>query len=406
MSHPFAARYLEQFPKVKFAHFASFVAFVSGAIVSVLAVASLLDPELFLNFEITHERTVLFYIGILGTLWAFMNGSIPEENAVSNPEYALRNVIEYTRYMPTHWEDKLHSDDVRREFEALYQLKVMVLLNELLSVIFTPLVLWRNLLDCSDQIIDFFREFTVHVDGVGYVCSFAVFDFKQGDGRRGAAQNDDTDVRDNYYSTKHGKMAASYYGFLDNYMLNPKTGVQGHVPPSLRQQFHHHPPAFPGLTSPTLTGGLQTSRVERREKRPVNKNLQQAGRTPRFAAAGAQGSPIQSILLDAHHQPSTSGYGARSGYQNPRARRTTRQNIAEEATEEDDTIGTKLRQMESSSREDAGVAGLGESVWELSPTKTIPADQAASEEAAPDTGVLGMLYQFQKAQTDRKGTHI
>lgn len=404
MSHPFASRYLEQFPKIKMTHFASFVAFVSGAIVSVLAVAALLDPELFLNFEVTPERTVLFYIGTLGTLWAFMNGSIPDDTTVISPEYALRNVIEYTRYMPSHWEDKLHSDEVRREFETLYQLKVMVFLNELLSIIFTPLVLWRNLLECSDQIIDFFREFTIHVDGVGYVCSFAVFDFKQGDGRRAATSGGEGDVRNNYYSTKHGKMAASYYGFLDNYLLNPKTGVQGHIPPSMRQQFHH-PPGFPGLASPIIAADMQTSRMGRSERRPANKSLQQAGRTPRFAPIGAHGSPMQSILLDPHHQPSTSGYGARSVHHNPRARRPPRQNIAEEEIADDDKARAKLHQVTSSSREDVGVEGMDESAWELSPTKAAAKDQVDAEEATPDTGVLGMLYQFQKAQTDRMG-HI
>ena len=102
MSYPFASRYLDQFPKVKMVHFARFVAFIAGAIVSVLAVASLWDPENFLGFEITPERTVLFYLGIFGSLWAVMNGTIPDENLVFEPEYALRNVIEYTHYMPTH----------------------------------------------------------------------------------------------------------------------------------------------------------------------------------------------------------------------------------------------------------------------------------------------------------------
>jgi autophagy-related protein 9 len=41
MSYPFASRYLDQFPKVKMVQFARFVAFVAGAIVSVLAVATL-----------------------------------------------------------------------------------------------------------------------------------------------------------------------------------------------------------------------------------------------------------------------------------------------------------------------------------------------------------------------------
>jgi len=404
MSYPFASRYLEQFPRVKSIQFARFVAFVSGAIVSVLAVASLLDPELFLNFEITRERTVLFYIGIFGTLWAFMNGSIPDENLVFEPEYALRNVIEYTHYMPSHWHDRLHSDEVKKEFAVLYQLKVMIFLEELISILITPWVLWTSLPNCSEQIIDFFREFTVHVDGVGYVCSFAVFDFKSGDARRTPTAGANADPREDYYATKHGKMAASYYGFLDNYLLNPKTGVQGHIPPGMRQQFHH-PPAYPALTSQTLAADLSSSRMGRSERRPAHRPVPQAGRTPRFAAVGTQ-SPMPSILLDPHHQPSASGFG-RSVRHNSRSRRSTRQNIVEEATEDEDQPEGKLAQMESSSRDpyESEIGGLGESVWEVSPAKATPKE--AEDESGPETGVLGMLYEFQRAQTDgRHNVHI
>jgi autophagy-related protein 9 len=55
----------------------------------------------------------------------------------------------------------------------------MVFLEEILSVLTTPFILWFSLPNCSDKVVDFFREFTVHVDGIGYVCSFAVFDFKR-----------------------------------------------------------------------------------------------------------------------------------------------------------------------------------------------------------------------------------
>jgi len=55
----------------------------------------------------------------------------------------------------------------------------MIFLEEVLSVLTTPFVLWFALPNCSDKIVDFFREFTVHVDGIGYVCSFAVFDFER-----------------------------------------------------------------------------------------------------------------------------------------------------------------------------------------------------------------------------------
>lgn len=62
--------------------------------------------------------------------------------------------------------------------------------HEVLSVLTTPLVLWFTLPRCAPAIIDFFREFTIHVDGLGYVCSFAVFDFyRHGDVRVSGSTN-------------------------------------------------------------------------------------------------------------------------------------------------------------------------------------------------------------------------
>ena len=58
MSYPFASRYMDQFPKEKTIQLSKFLAFVAGALASVLAVASLIDPESFLAFEVTQERTV------------------------------------------------------------------------------------------------------------------------------------------------------------------------------------------------------------------------------------------------------------------------------------------------------------------------------------------------------------
>merc|ERR1712000_140204 len=121
---------------------------------------------------------------------------------------------------------------------------------------------------------------------------FAVFDFKKGDGRKPLHGGGNADIRDEYYSTKHGKMAASYYGFLDNYLLNPKTAVQGHVPPG--QRHHHPPPSFPGLMSPTLAAEMQTSRMGRSERRPGSRavNMPSTARTPRSSRlANATHSP-------------------------------------------------------------------------------------------------------------------
>ena len=68
---------------------------------------------------------------------------------------------------------------VHKEFGKLFDMKIMVFALELLSVVITPFVLCFSLPNSAPAIIDFFREFTIHVDGLGYVCSFAKFDFKR-----------------------------------------------------------------------------------------------------------------------------------------------------------------------------------------------------------------------------------
>ncbi|KAL3293244.1 autophagy protein Apg9 [Colletotrichum asianum] len=180
MSYPAAHAYIDQFPKRLTEQFARSVTFIAGAITSVLAIASFLEPEHFLGFELLFGKSALFYIGVFAAAWAAARGMISEETTVFNPEYALRNVISFIHYMPAHWEARLHTAEVKREFSELYKLKVLILVEEIVGILTASLVLIFSAPKCSDQIIDFFREFTIHVDGVGYVCSFAVFDFKKG----------------------------------------------------------------------------------------------------------------------------------------------------------------------------------------------------------------------------------
>lgn len=404
MSLPFASRYIDQFPKDKTVQLARFVAFVSGALASVLALASVIDPELFLGFEITHDRTVLFYLGVFGTVWAFARGLAPEETDVFDPEYALLELIDFTHYFPSTWKGRLHSDDVRKEFAVLYQMKIVIFLEEILSMVFTPFVLWFSLPKCSDRLIDFFREFTVHVDGVGYLCSFAVFDFKKGTNvmSQGPRDNGRQDLRADYFSTKDGKMLASYYGFLDHY------GTNHH--PNGRRPFHP-PPTLPTVGGPTAAelGNLP-------ESRPAPQSMLGASRYRPMV--GDQRSPAPSMLLDPHHQPSTSGFrqiGRNFPYQRSRLARP--QHPLSEPVEEDEQSSQDVRDL-SARQPVAGTSSggaatddsnLGDS-WRMNP---LGRDEEGAGEAgegenidaiAGGAGVLGLIQQFQKANTEGRRT--
>ncbi|OZJ04471.1 hypothetical protein BZG36_02682 [Bifiguratus adelaidae] len=204
--------YLDQFPKEKTTMIARFVAFISGSFTAVLVLISVVDSELF-NFEITPGRTVFLYITVFGSIFAVSRGMIPDERMVFDPTSTMLRVVEHTHYIPSHWRGNLHTEQVRQEYGQMFELKLTIFFTELLSVLFTPWILLFSLPQSSEAIIDFFREFTVHVDGVGYVCSFAVFDFrKHGNAKYGAP----VEGVDDYWVSKEGKMEKSFLNFKAN----------------------------------------------------------------------------------------------------------------------------------------------------------------------------------------------
>lgn len=400
MSYPFATRYVDQFPKRMTEDIARSISFMAGAITAILAIGTVMDSELFLSFEITKDRTVLFYLGIFGAIWAITRGMVSEDAAVFNPEYAMRNVIEYTHYAPDHWQGRLHSFEVKREFAELYKMKVIIFLEEVMGIITTPLLLLFALPKCSDQIVDFFREFTVHVDGLGYVCSFAVFDFKKGLGNTGR-QGGTRDMRDDYYSTKHGKMAASFYGFIDNYMINPKTGIPGHIMPGTRQ--HHTPPAFPGLTSPSFPDMQESVSGGRGETSRARSRGPDMGPKParRVGPGTIPLSPMASALLDPRHQPHNAKLGARSVHRSRYQREHRDEPQTIEETLEDDSPARTARAEGEGSGEATGI--LGESTWETSPGQGFSRENSAAHAEEPESGVLGLITQLRQTQYNRRG---
>ncbi|KAK9448008.1 autophagy protein Apg9-domain-containing protein [Limtongia smithiae] len=184
-----ATEYVNSFPKEMTNQILRFVVIVCGAFAAVLAVASIMDPELFM-FEITPERNVLFYIGVFGSFLAAARGMIQDERLVYDPEENLRFVARYTHYLPAQWTGRLHTEAVRDEFTQYYCLKIVLLVQEMLSMVLTPFVLWFSLANCSERIVDFFRDCSLYEDGLGYVCAFAVYDFSKEPRLRGTAHDE------------------------------------------------------------------------------------------------------------------------------------------------------------------------------------------------------------------------
>ncbi|KAF2115252.1 autophagy-related protein 9 [Lophiotrema nucula] len=381
MAYPYANLYLAQFPKDKTEQISAFVAFIAGAFAFVLVCFTLLDAELFLAFEITPGRTALFWITILSTIYRIARSSSPQEGQVADPSFYLQHVIYHTRYEPTSWQDRLHTDEVRGEFAQLYQPKVLIFAEEILSMIITPFLLIFRLPQCSERIVDFFREFSIHVDGLGVVCSYSMFPFKKGGNNIPAPSGgrpEDRDLREDYFNTKDNKMLQSYYGFLDTYGGSGGGKFNGRLQSGAGARFHP-PPQFPNSFGQTSTHGAPG-------RGPAGAQ-QLHRRTPRHGPVPVRDEPISSFLLDPHHQPSASALRG-SPRQNPQSRyRSSLQPVS-------DTTTPAISRQNSRIEEESTI---GDS-WR---TSRLAADDDEEEEtrgAAARGGMLNIIQQFSKAQ--------
>ena len=243
-----ANTYINQFPRgFLVVNIMTLVNFVAGAITAVLVVMGLWfedEEHSFWAFELTENKSALFYISIFGTIWAVTAGSLATDTSSTesanssspfyyDPEASLRYVTQFTHYMPSTWSKKLHTAEVKGEFCELFSLKIVVIINELLSLVLTPFILWFKLLSQSGAIIDFVREYSVYVDGLGYVCYFAMFNFEKKDKNMMHDLNkkkkkspshrtkrddiEEEEESDNGVPNGDDKMIKSYMYFLESY---------------------------------------------------------------------------------------------------------------------------------------------------------------------------------------------
>ncbi|KAL3308158.1 Autophagy- protein 9A [Cichlidogyrus casuarinus] len=104
---------------------------------------------------------------------------IPEEGLVYSPEVELTETLRFIQYMPDSWKDAPNSYQTRIEFAKLFQYRAVGVLEDLLSPFITPFVLMFALPKQSLTVIDFLRNYTVDMTGVGDICSYASLDVKR-----------------------------------------------------------------------------------------------------------------------------------------------------------------------------------------------------------------------------------
>ncbi|XP_043275095.1 autophagy-related protein 9A isoform X2 [Venturia canescens] len=168
-----ASKYMSIFTSPVMTVIAKNVAFVAGSILVVLLILTIYDEDV---LTVEHVFTTMT---ILGAVVACSRAFIPDENLVWCPETLLTAVLAHTHYRPDSWKGHAHTQMTRAQMAQLFQYRAVHLLEELLSPLLTPFILCFHMRQRALDIVDFYRNFTIEVTGVGDVCSFAQMDVRR-----------------------------------------------------------------------------------------------------------------------------------------------------------------------------------------------------------------------------------
>ncbi|KAL4646463.1 autophagy-related protein 9A-like [Arapaima gigas] len=167
------SKYMNSFMSPLLTVLAKNVAFFSGSLLAVLITLTVYDEDV---LTVQHILTAITVLGVIITV---TRSFIPDEHMVWCPEQLLQYVLAHIHYMPDHWKGNANKSETRDQMAQLFQYKAVFILEELISPIVTPFILIFLLRNKSLEIVDFFRNFTVEVVGVGDICSFAQMDIRR-----------------------------------------------------------------------------------------------------------------------------------------------------------------------------------------------------------------------------------
>lgn len=175
-AHPKVVDFLHQFSSQELLVVIKFLSFTFGGILLVMVGMSFYDADILISLLVI-EKPLIFYIGVFTTLYYFVSGLGSDEPLVYEPETKFAELDDILRFshctLPV-WND-LPLKDRYHCIQKLFRYRWFVFLLEIFSVLYGPILLlvWRR--DKCFKIISFFRENSVHVDKLGVICSYALF---------------------------------------------------------------------------------------------------------------------------------------------------------------------------------------------------------------------------------------
>jgi len=196
LSH--AIKFCNQFHNSETTTIARFVTFTLSSIVSILIILGFFN-EAILSITI-FERNLWWYIAIITGIIAISKSFIHDNLFKSKPNQHLDNIIKFTHYHPTSW-NQLNIIKIFKEISSLLKFKTSILFLELFGVFVCPFILMFYLRKRTKNICNAFKDEMYKDTKIGYICKSSIFP--------------DENIENDY-----SKIHKSLCNFIENYGIN------------------------------------------------------------------------------------------------------------------------------------------------------------------------------------------
>lgn len=169
-----AKEYCNQFHNKILDTLSNFILFLSNSLFLVLVLLSLINEQIIINLYISHDRSVIWYMGILATISTLCK-SVISNKIVFYPKNKLKDVKNIIEYIPENWIENAHKVDIKKKFNTLYENKILNISKNILFILIVPFQLYRLSYNV-DNIVNFLISSSYKHEKLGYVCKYSLFD--------------------------------------------------------------------------------------------------------------------------------------------------------------------------------------------------------------------------------------
>ncbi len=141
--------------------------FIASSFFILFIFLSLLNEHLLFNLNITQDKPIIWYMGILGSVIA-LGKNINHERKANGFTESFEKLSCKIRYIPEEWKNIYDAVKIKNNIIKFYEYQVLTLLKECILVITVPFVL---IYFCNyiDPLVDFIKDNIENDIKLGYI---------------------------------------------------------------------------------------------------------------------------------------------------------------------------------------------------------------------------------------------